>query len=499
LETGVQTHASLPLEFKLFGCIISFNQCLSGYLIFNIFLKLSLDTRLKIAYLTLLSLSFSYLAFIGYTTSDDVQIAEQSFTETFTNAINAGRLTWVISMPSSLLSETQGSIWYSKILRLLWVGALFHSTYLLLREKLSALPAIFVCLFPIVFFVNDLDHHAFSSYPGLAVYALACFLYSLYFFNLYLKSGSKVALIFSCCIFALSFVTELFPTLIFFLVIYPYLIIKKRAIKSFFHFLIFIVFVIAYYQFKSDAQSYTMNFGTAALKTWYVYSYSQIYDALGGVSSLIKSLNLFFLVKTLILILLIFIIFKNCIKYTINYKLDIGGCARLSLWWLLLSAWINIPVALTLNYQGWVAGGSKAYLYSSLSNFSCSIAIGLLFWMILSRFNRIKWLSTLVLLIMLAIFISNQIKSFANYNQQIYSHNRWILIDKLAKKEYFNNNVCYISPWLFDLNGIIGIRTSEYWDSYLLRKWGINTHILKNTSDRHCENYELLVDPRKKP
>ncbi len=408
-------------------------------------------------------------------------------------------MTWVIAMPSGILSETQGSIWHSKILRILWVVALFHSTYLLLREKLSALPAIFVCLFPIIFFVNDLAHHAFSSYPGQAVYGFACFLYSLYFFNLYLKAGSRVALILSGCIFTLSFVSELFPTLILFLVIYPYLTIKQRVIKLFLHFLVIIVFIIAYFQFKSDAQTYTMNFGWAALKTWYVYSYSQIYDVLSGLKSLIKYLSLFFYIKTIISVLLIFSIFKICIKYAKNYKLNISECSGLILWWLLLSAWINIPVALTLNYQGWVAGGSKAYLYSSLSNFSCSIAIGLLFWMILSRFNRIKWLSTLVLLIMLAIFISNQIKSFANYNQQIYSHNRWILIDKLAKKEYFNNNVCYISPWLFDLNGIIGIRTSEYWDSYLLRKWGINTHILKNTSDRHCENYELLVDPRKKP
>ena len=476
-----------------------FKRCLGGCLIFNTLLKLSLDRRLKIAYLALVALAFSYLAFIGYTTSDDVQIAEQSFKETFTNAINAGRLTWVISMPSSLLSETQGSIWYSKILRLLWVGALFHSTYLLLRQKLSALPAIFACLFPIIFFLNDLDHHAFSSYPGLAVYALACFLYSLYFFNLYLRAGSKVALIFSGCIFTLSFVTELFPTLIFFLVIYPYVTVKHRTIKLILHFLILIIFIVSYYQFKSDAQSFTTSFGWAALKTWYVYSYSQIYDVFGGVRNLIKYLNLFFYIKTLILALFIFGIFKVCIKYAVNYKFTIGEYGKLIFWWLLLSAWINIPVALTLNYQGWVAGGSRAYLYSSLSNFCCSIAIGLLSWMILSKFHSIKWLWKLFILLLLTIFISNQIKSFVNYNQQIYSHGRWVYIDKLAKNEYFKNNVCYISPWLFDLNGIIGIRTLVYWDLYILKKWGINTHILKSASDRHCENYELLVDPRIKP
>ncbi len=402
------------------------------------------------------------------------------------------------AIPSGLFSETQGNIWHSKILRILWVVALFHSTYLLLREKLSALPAIFVCLFPIIFFVNDLNHHAFSSYPGQAVYGFACFLYSLYFFNFYLKTGSRVALIFSGCIYTLSFVSELFPTLILFLVIYPYLSIKQRVIKSFHYFLILIVFIISYFQFKSDAQSYTMNFGWAALKTWYVYSYSQIYDVFGDVRNLIKYLNSFFYIKTLILVLFIFGIFKVCIKYAVNYYLH-KICCKLLFWWLFLSAWINIPVALTLNYQGWVASGSKAYLYSALSNFCCSISIGLLSWMILSKFHSIKWLWKLFILLLVTIFISNQIKSYVNYNQQMYSHGRWVYIDKLAKNEYFKNNVCYISPWLFDLNGIIGIRTSEYWDSYLLRKWGINAHILKNTSDRHCENYELLVDPRKKP
>lgn len=472
--------------------------CIDGCLIYNNFHNLSLDKGLKIAFLALFVLTFSYLGFIGYTTSDDVQIAEQSFSETFNNAFNAGRLTWIISMPSSLISEIQGNIWYYKILRLAWVGALFHSAYLLLREHLSVQAAIFVSLFPIIFFVNDLDHHAFSSYPGLVVYALACFFYSIYFINLYLRDDNKFYLIFSGLLFFLSFVTELFPTLIIFLLFYPRFNIRKRLIKLIPHLIILITFIISYYQFKADAQSYAMNFGWAALKTWYVYSFAQIYEVFKGVINSIKYINLTFFIKTIIMSLFVLYIYKTCISYIRNNKSTVFVCGKLIFWWLLLSAWINVPVSLTLNYQHWVSIGSKAYLYSALSNFCCSIAIGLFCWATLTKFQSIKWLWKILIIFLLAIFISNQIKSNANYHQQMYSHQRWIYIDDLAKREFFKSNVCYLSPWLFELNGIVGIRTPIYWESYLLRNWGINAHILKNESDRACGSYQLLIDPRVK-
>ena len=201
------------------------------------------------SYVGLLTLTLSYLISIGYTTSDDVQIARQGFMESYHNAIQAGRLTWVLSTPTGLVSEIQGSIWYAKILRIFWVCALFHATYLLVRERVSISPTLLVLLFPIIFFINDWDHHAFSSYPGLAIYGISCIFYSLHCFNVYLKGGEKGFLILSLGLFCLSFITELFPTLLILLVLYPSGGLKERFKGLLFHFIALILFVYFYFQF----------------------------------------------------------------------------------------------------------------------------------------------------------------------------------------------------------------------------------------------------------
>lgn len=446
-----------------------------------------------------MALSLFYLFQIGYTTSDDVQIAQQTFVESYKNAKEAGRLTWVMAMPSGLLSEVQGSIWYSKILRLVWVGALFHAAYLLLREKFAVTPAIFIGLFPAIFFVNDWDHHAFSSYPGLVTYAFACFLYSLHFFNSYINKGSKVALLLSVIFFVLSFVTELFPTLFIFLVLYPSSSPIKRLNKSILHLILILIFLLLYIQFKSNTQTYPLLFSWDAIKTWFIYSYSQIYDLSIIFIYSIKNFSAFFYVKiSLLSLIIIYIIYINKVYIIKNIK-NSTIYLNIILWWLLLSAWINIPVALTQNYQTWVAGGSKAYLYSALSNFSLTTGLGVLSLGILSRFYGKRWLWVMTCLVLVFILISHQIKSFTVYRQQMYSHSRWVIVDELAKNGHLKSDVCYIAPWLFELNGIVMIRTLDYWSLYLQKNWSIDSHILKSTEDRKCESYENLFDSRIKP
>jgi hypothetical protein len=462
--------------------------------------NIALKVEIKILFLILWVLTFSYLLFIGYTTSDDVQIARQSFSESFSNALNGGRLTWIIAIPSTLLSETQGDTWYTKLLRFIWVAALFHATYLLLRRFFSIEASLYICTFPIIFFVNDLDHHAFSSYPGLAVYGFVCVFYAIHFFNQFLESDKRFYLAISCWLFSLSFVTELFPTLLIFLLIYPYLGIKKRISNFWVHLLITIIFLLCYLKFQSFSPAYPIKLGWDALRTWFIYSYSQIYHALQINSNLHRELSIVFAVKIIISLVILYLLLSSFSKSKLAdfaQKHSLNG--KLIFWWLLLSIWINIPVAITLNYQGWVKVGSQAYLYSALSNFCFSIAIGIVLLYLFEKWHLKKWVLYIFILSLSIIYGFNQIKSHANYQQQMYSHIRWVYMDQLAQKKYFLSDICYIAPWLFDLNGIIGIRTAEYWNQYLWDRWGIKTNITRDKIDSLCRDSEILMDPRKKP
>ena len=455
-------------------------------------LNLTTDKKAIIGYCLLLVLTLSYLMRIGYTTSDDVQIAQFTFLEAYQNAIPSGRLTWVTSIPTMIISEISGDLWYRKIFRILWIFALFHSAFLLLRERLAILPSLFVSLIPIVLFRNDWDHHAFNSYPGLVVYGLACYFYSLHIFNLYIANRRIIYCLLSCILFGMSFVTELFPTLIVFLLFYPTGTIRSRLKGLVPHFIITTIFILAYISFKGDVDSNrSLIFGWKAIKTWVTYSYAQIYIIKWASFNEIFNIGLLKIISILgSIYIIIYIIYSNSkLKITIAYPMI--------LWWILFSAWINIPVALTSVYQDWVyVHGSKAYLYSAISNFSMSIAIGLTILYVLKRFHS-RLLLNVITVILVSIFFINNVYSYKIYHQQRYSHERWILIDKLAKNNYFNSDQCYLAPWLFDLNGIVHPRTDDYWNSYLLRNWGIRTRIIKNMSE--CSNYELLNDPRPRP
>lgn len=462
--------------------------------------KYSADFWLVIfAYVGLLTLTLSYLVFIGYTTSDDVQIARQGFLEVWGYAQQAGRLTWVLSAPITLFSETQGSIWYSKILRIIWALALFHSAYLLVRERLLVAPTLLVLLFPIIFFLNDWDHHAFSSYPGLVIYGISCFLYSLHCFNIYLNSQKKVFLTLSLVLFCLSFITELFPSLFIFLIFYPSEVLKERVKSSIFHFIALILLVYFYIQFKGQVATYPLSINWLALEIWAVYSYSQIYTLSGLSISDILNFGSTFYIKNIISILFIMVIIYINFSDKRGDEYKANNYSKTILWWLSLSIWINIPVALTSRYQEWVAGGSQAYLYSALSNFTASIAIGLLFLVLLKRFNRLKFLIIVLTILILSIFTFHQMKSYIVFREQRYSHERWIYMDILAKRGLLKSDTCYIAPWLFELNGIVMIRSSNYWDQYLNQNWGLNTRILKSGVDPQCLQYEVLSEPRKRP
>jgi hypothetical protein len=449
------------------------------------------------AYVALLLLTLLFLLRIGYTTSDDVQIALGSFSDGYKNAISAGRLTWVLAMPSTLWSEPQGSIWFTKILRILWVFALFHAAYLVLKNQLKTLSAVFILVFPLVFFVNGWDHHAFSSYPGLVVFGLASFLYCLYFFNRFIQTGSLAFQLFSALLFSVSFVTELFPTLLIFLLIYPCGTIWDRIKAAKYHFLILFIFAYFYLSFKSDVQTYPLQMGWRAINAWIIYSYYQIYNLydFGLVDFL--SLGISRSIKVLTPILLIIYIFNINRIYIEKNKTVIS--LYIIGWWFLLSAWINVPVALVVNYQNWVSEGSKSYLYSGLSNFCLSIALGLL---ALRFFTKTKWpktyLAALTVVVGL-ISISHGIESYRAYKQQRYSHERWVFIDEMARAKRLQNSVCYVAPWLFEPNTIVTIRTPNYWDEYVLKNWGQSVRIIQNPGVTQCQLYENLIDPRAKP
>jgi hypothetical protein len=171
---------------------------------------------------------------------------------------------------------------------------------------------------------------------------------------------------------------------------------------------------------------------------------------------------------------------------------------KLVAWWFLLSVWINVPVALTKNYQGWVVGGSKAYLYSALSNFIASICIGLVLVVILEKIKFKKIPVALLIVFLSCIYVAHSLQSYNVYLSQRYSYERWKFVDNLAVKSYFSPGKCYIAPWLFDLNGIVMIRTDDYWDVYLSKNWGIKAKILK-MENSDCFASEFLDDPRRKP
>ena len=448
------------------------------------------------AYIVLFILTFSYLARIGYTTSDDVQIAQQGFVEAFHVAVQAGRLTWLVALPSTILSETQGSLWFAKILRIIWVVTLFHSSYLLLRAKLTPDKSLFVLLFPIIFFINNWDHHAFGAYPGLALYGLSCFFYSIYFLNKYLLQGRQKYQALSCAFFFASFVSELFPTLFIFLLIYPTGPLKNRLKALVPHFFAGLVFYYLYTQFKSEAPTHQLGFNLQAIKTWMIYSYSQIYDLRDVSVAALRELKLTFHFKYIASLLCILYIFVKSFEDKESAKSS--NLVGFILWWVLISAFINIPVALTYTYQEWVSRGSRGYLYSAISNYSASISLGLLTMVVLTKYKNLL-LRFIALVIILYIYSSHTIASYHIYHQQMYSHNRWNYMDGLARKQYFKPNYCYLAPWLFEINGLVIIRTDDYWDKYLLKNWGLKARIIKNPQSVDCEAVIVLDDLRSKP
>jgi hypothetical protein len=74
----------------------------------------------------------------------------------------------------------------------------------------------------------------------------------------------------------------------------------------------------------------------------------------------------------------------------------------------------------------------------------------------------------------------NYLISQKYFNQQEYSSIRWDIVDEMVDKGLIIQDGCYYAPWLFETNGIVSIRTDDYWEEYLLRRFQIKVNFSKD-------------------
>jgi hypothetical protein len=423
---------------------------------------------------------FYNLFIINYTTSDDVQLALQTFGDKFELAKTSRRLTWFVGLPLAQIWEMQGSSIWWKLPRIIAVFFVYASSYLLVKRTIKNPFALFIAFIPLCFYQNDFEHNAFNAHPGLITWSFTLFATSLFLFKAYQdKQDQKYLLVLSLLLYILSFQSELFPFLLFFMVIYP----ENFSIRSIkllkYHFLSLVLFLASYIIFSKGGSVYSPGLGSLAIKTWYTYTFSDFF-ILKNFNEVINSkysyINFF---PPAVLILFLFYL-GYCIFISRKGLVETSAPKNIlyASWWFLLGCSLNIPVALTLRYQEWVQQGSASYLYTAISTFCFGISMGyLLIMFIKKKLSLVFFIAITLIGINVGV---NYLISQKYFNQQEYSSIRWDIVDEMVDKGLIIQDGCYYAPWLFETNGIVSIRTDDYWEEYLLRRFQIKVNFSKD-------------------
>ena len=458
------------------------------------------DKIVLLSGIVLFFLNFTFLFKISFVTSDDVDISVSTFNEMVGYAFDGGRLTWLWQNIFNLPSLGKVSSFYHQIPRFIYITSLFHATYLLINHDLeNREKTLFILIFPIIFFVNNWQHHGFIGFSGEFALGLSLFIYSTYFLKIYEKTDQKIYLLFSSMAYIFSLLSELYPFLIIFLFFSIKSTIITRIKKIFPHILIFILFIVLYllnyYHVHGMVQNSDYAISISQLVdnffyTWYIYTFSQITSLTHNFITInnIRIIPYQSLLSILCISLILFLNIQSP-KVKNNNKLIMW------LWWFSIGLIVCAPIAATPKYQKWVADvTTTSYIYSALATFCLSLSIGGIALYFLEKFTEKKysfWIVTsLLFVIIILIYLSNQFRSLESLEDQEKFHRKWIAIDRLAEKMTFANHTCYYIPTLYTPVRIGDFRKKDYWDIYLNTIWGLSSHFSR-TAEPSCHVINL--------
>lgn len=364
---------------------------------------------------------------------------------------------------------------------------------------------------------NSWGHNILTSYPFIFHMCLSLIFISLILFYYWLETKKLILFIISLVLYIMPLlVTEvhIFYSILFPLIVFLYIkqnkmqlqLYKKEYIYSFMYILCAILFVIIYFWFKS---MYGENYSGTKLNlsniqniisvlTQYSLSAfpSYVYFKLELIMTRMSQGRDFFYPSEMGLFNILnllsakwyFIAFINTIlsyylinKFTDNLKLYIS-LFIVSLIFIFLP---NLPLSLTLKYQGWVQNGDINYIYTFYSYLSI-ILIFISTFGIISSILKNKYQKMIFSLIAsLFIFTLSIFNGYGNqqiYKMQMLSHNKWIEVDKFLNTSYFKkipDNSIIIAPSLINNYSIVS-SNKLYWKKYIKYKSGKNIILIKD-------------------
>jgi hypothetical protein len=156
---------------------------------------------------------------------------------------------------------------------------------------------------------------------------------------------------------------------------------------------------------------------------------------------------------------------------------------------VLFAFWVNVPVAYTAKYQGWVRDNqSTSYIYTMFSTVGFALAIASLVALAGSSQSRLGQGLKMVLFLFLGLItVATSLSNASTFRDQNISQRKWVYMDGLARAGVFQTlpaNAVVIAPALYACHNIVCFFTyDDYWTQYLKRRFGINLDIRKKLLD----------------
>lgn len=460
-------------------------------------------------------ISFGFLFRVGYLTNDDSYLALWKASDVIIGVAKAqGRLgaLWA-NWPLVIGAHGFPAIWITRIIGVIFLSlSVYLCAFALSASRVVGLLSV---LFMAAFYQNNWMHNPVSTYSDLFIFEFIAYLCSIYCFIKYIEKEKKSLLIVSVLAYLYSLGSEIwvmgylaFPTILYFKSREGS--VKPEWRKLSLHTVAVILYVAAYTIWRHLHPSTYIGNKVAELfsplrilKVIYQYTVSGFPGAQAFVySDQVWSDNIYKPESNYW-----FVAHAGIECWTVALLTAGTTCCLLlrvrprqekALVWVIglacvLAFSVNIPVSVTAKYQDWVMRGGIAYLYTFFSFVFFVIAIASIMELIVAKVAS-PWLRNVVVgifsLMCGAANLWTSALSGIVTNEQLISHQKWLLMDKLGAvldaKDVPNNAVIYMNGLKA---GNIRNAIPASWTTYVNERFNRSGQILEDQSGNPAPGY----------
>ncbi|MDD5296587.1 MAG: hypothetical protein PHU46_06700 [Rhodocyclaceae bacterium] len=461
-------------------------------------------------YLILVLLVFYPLAYVGYTTNDDAQLAIVTkqlggiFPAAHFQAAALGRFMVMISFPITQIPYLVDDPIWSFGVKIFGFAVLFSTVYWSITKVFrSSAFALLVLAIIVAFMQNGWNHDLFTSYPLIFNFYAACFFASVGLFSMALEIRSVSKAWAAALLYFFSMGTEVFVSFSF---IFPVLAVTATnyrsggvvaCLRGRLRFLLPIAaglatYLLAYVAWRYvyaahhsyDGNSFTGASVSGFFKVIFYYgvngfpilSFHGLPSKFGEVYRQSPFLILPIVIKALVASALV----VTFIRKPMLSELSTTFIRRALGVALALVFLVNLLLALTSKYQAWVEIGSRSFTYTFYSMIFAAIVLSLSL-ALASRSDFIRQnvgrrisvglIGCLVFLVAGAVGVNNQFY----FQDQALSNRKWKLFDFVMKSEEFRaipEGAVIYAPSLPAHQRGIAQALAPYWNAYVKAKVG---------------------------